>query len=107
MSTHTPQSFVRAALAAEREQWTGTPACQHAPSGCNGPRESECIGLCTHRIDASFVPAGAVVAVAGQVEQSKPAPAARARSEFSLYRRFGHSLGASLRHALRALRGAN
>lgn len=25
--------------------------CQHAPAGCNDP-QSECLGLCLHRIDA-------------------------------------------------------
>ena len=104
MSAHTPQSFVRAVKAAEREQWTGT-ACPAASSGCNGPSEGECMGLCTHRVDASRLTAPVRV-VLGNTEPADTA-AERALATWRLYRRFRCSLRESLRSAMRSWRAAN
>jgi hypothetical protein len=104
MSAHTPQSFVQAVKAAEREQWTG-PACPAASSGCNGPHEGECLGLCTHRVDASRLTAPVRV-VLGNPEPAAT-PVQRALATWRLYRRFRCSLRESFLCALRIWRKAN
>ena len=70
------------------------PRCPAASSGCNGPKEGECMGLCTHR---AFTPAPAEpVFVRSSSRQL-------AINTFQVYRLAGHSFGASLRQSLRAL----
>ncbi len=42
--------------------------CQFSPSSCNGPKESECMGLCTHRINTDYMQKR-VVSIKGRVEE--------------------------------------
>jgi hypothetical protein len=42
--------------------------CPSADSGCNGPKEAECIGIC--RVDASQIKDGRAVVVPGKYESS-------------------------------------
>lgn len=110
MSTRTPQSYVQAVLAAEREQWTGA-TCPAAPSGCNGPRESECMGLCTHRVNTDLMSCK-TVAVAGNPEQRMPIKSAapqpnRIVAAWGAYKAHRpHSRIDGLRNALRSWRGS-
>lgn len=47
--------------------------CNFASSGCNGPKESDCIGLCLHRavIDTDTMTKRSV-SIKGKVEQRMP-----------------------------------
>lgn len=81
--------------------------CPAASSGCNGPSEGECMGLCTHRVAASRLTAPVRV-VLGNTEQTDTAtPAQRALATWRLYRRFRCSLRESFRSAMRTWRAAN
>ncbi len=79
--------------------------CPAASSGCNGPREAQCMGLCADRINTHHLPDDRAAIVLGHIE---PAPAiSRARlalNTFGLYRRAGCGLHEASRNALRAWR---
>ena len=79
--------------------------CPNASSGCNGPSEGECLGLCTHRVEASRLTAPVRV-VMGNTEDTAT-PAQRALATWRPYRRFRCSLRESFRSALRTWRAAN
>lgn len=85
--------------------------CPHASSGCNGPKEGECMTLCLHRVDASKLTAPVSIHM-GSVEQ-RPAilpPTERisrpalALSTYRVYRTANRSRAEAFRHALRVLR---
>lgn len=79
--------------------------CIHATSGCNGPVEGECMGLCTHRVNTMHLPDDRAAFVPGHIE---PPPAiSRARLAFNtyrLYRRADCGVREAARHAWRAVR---
>lgn len=104
--------------------------CAYASSGCNGPSEGECMGLCTHRVNTEMM-TKPVVAIKGRVEQRvetktlpngdlqiaiwaeelpiqfaepEPSPIACAWDAYTTHRARGRL--AALRHALRAFRSA-
>ncbi|MDP3351843.1 MAG: hypothetical protein Q8S92_22895 [Hydrogenophaga sp.] len=79
--------------------------CPYASSGCNGPKEGDCVGLCTHRVDTYHLPDERAAVVLGNTD--KPEPISRARlalNTFQLYRSAGRTRRQALHNAVRALR---
>jgi hypothetical protein len=86
-------------------------ACPYTTSGCNGPKEGDCMSLCLHRVDASKLTTPTAIHM-GCVEQ-RPAilpptePMTRlelACSTFKVYRAANRTLIEATRQALRVLR---
>jgi hypothetical protein len=85
--------------------------CPYTTSGCNGPKEGDCMSLCLHRVDAAKLSAPVSVHM-GAVEQ-RPAilpPTERisrpalALSTYRVYRTANRSRAEAFRRALRVLR---
>lgn len=86
-------------------------SCPYASSGCNGPKEGECLTLCLHRVDSTKLRSPISIHM-GSVEQ-RPAilpPTERisrpalALSTYRVYRTANRSRAEAFRHALRVLR---
>lgn len=93
--------------------------CPYPGSGCNGPKESDCVGLpaCIgfsfHRIDTETM-TKRCAAIKGNVEQRMPIEFAdepsRLRDAFAALTKWwksNHGLRQAFRHALRAFRSAS
>jgi len=80
-------------------------SCPYATSGCNGPKEGECMTLCLHRINTQHMAAPVAIHM-GRVEQ-RPEPTGRLALALAGYRRFrtaNRTRAQALLHALRVLR---
>lgn len=85
--------------------------CKH--TGCNAP-QSECAGVCLHRVDTSHLPDDRAAVVMGRTEElpiqfagEDPEPSSRWRSgleAWRIYRGVGCGLRESFRNAVRAFR---
>ncbi len=89
--------------------------CIYANSGCNGPIEGECVGLCLHRAQINTeTMTKRCAAIKGNVEQRMPIEYAepepsRVRDAFAALTKWwksNHGLRQAFRHALRAFRSA-
>jgi hypothetical protein len=80
--------------------------CIHASSGCNGPVEAQCMGLCTHRVNTLHLPDDRAAVVLGRTEEPAPeiSRVRLALNTYRLYRGVNCGRREALRNAWRALR---
>jgi hypothetical protein len=71
--------------------------CAYASSGCNGPKEAQCMGLCTHRVQPIDKP------LAVEMPRDPIGRRQLAINTYSVYRKAGHGVRASLRQFFRVL----
>lgn len=79
--------------------------CPFHYSCFSGPNGTECMGLCTHRVNTHHLPDDRAAVVMGSTEEPPRISRARlALNTWALYRRAGCGLRESFRNALRAWR---
>lgn len=73
--------------------------CLYASSGCNGPREGECMGLCLHRVDTHYLPDDRAAFVPGVAQENRLSVSQMAADTYRIHRPAGrlHALRQSLR----------